>query len=105
MPLEPVAGDRVKISDYRFNSNSYRFESKYRIGNFHFDNRIGKNSFNINDSPSYRKQAQLFFSCLSRVGFLPGETFLPGQRIFPLSSRRNGRMGSMIRIKKTMGYE
>ena len=38
--------------------------------------------------------------------------FLPGQRkkhgffrIFPLSSGRNGRMGSMIRIEKAMGYE
>ena len=38
--------------------------------------------------------------------------FLPGQwkkhgffHIFPLSSGRNGRMGSMIKIEKAMGYE
>ena len=51
---------------------------------------------------------------LIRVGFLPEETFLPGQwkehgffRIFPLSSGRNGRMGSMITlyIKNTFSGE
>ena len=54
---------------------------------------------------------KLATTCI-RVGFLPEETFLPGQRkkhgffrIFPLSSGRKGRMGSMIRIEKAMGYE
>ena len=71
MPIEPVAGDDVKISDYwLFKFLAIQIESKYHIGNLLIDNRIGKNSLSMTVLGGSSITSMIFFPIKTKLSLL-----------------------------------